>query len=216
MTEIVLTSGSLYKNGIKFASITSVTNGVRTAQIEVTGDVNFLMKREESGSFRIFRNGMEVGKEFRGLKLDYEGQHYEVPRSELSMFPTGNINEIHIRSGQMTVGEVIRRNGSLIASSDFNSDVLIIYLAFLAPYTNPVMANYGGVMPIGRGPVPKNYRISSLILALASLAFLGLGSSGLITFINPGISLVLFAVLAVLSYVVRAFGRRKYMGMQSS
>ncbi len=208
MTEYTLSNGSILKNGEKVGEISRESNGMRTSSIVITGTPSFRIVRDDLGSFKIFRNGGEVGKEYRGLKLDYEGQTYEVPRRELSGFPTGMSNTLHIMSGGMTVGTITRTSTGLTAWSDFNPDVMLIYMAFLAPYASgnsAPMRYYGSRL----GPMPASYRIISLVLGLAALAFLGIGDGIPTKFLNPLDSFAIFVVLAILSYAVRIIGRRK-------
>lgn len=208
MTEYTLSNGSILKNGEKVGEISRESNGMRTSSIVITGTPSFRIVRDDLGSFRIFRNGGEVGKEYRGLKLDYEGQIYEVPRRELSGFPTGMSNTLHIMSGGMTVGTITRTSTGLTASSDFNPDVMLIYMSFLAPYasaSSSPMRYYGNY----RGPMPASYRIISLVLGLSALAFLGIGDGISTNFLNPLDSFAIFVVLAILSYAVRIIGRGK-------
>jgi len=208
MTEYVLSNGFILKNGEKIGEISRESSGMRTSSIVITGTPSFRIDRDDLGSFRIFRNGGEVGKEYRGLKLEYEGQTYEVPRRELSGFPTGISNTVHIMSGGMVIGTITRTSNGLTASSDFNTDVMLIYLAFLAPYASgnsAPMRYYGNY----RGPMPASYRIISLVLGLGALAFLGIGDGISSGFLNPLYSFAIFVVLAILSYAVRIIGRRK-------
>ncbi len=208
MTEYVLSNGFILKNGEKIGEISRESSGMRTSSIVITGTPSFRIDRDDLGSFRIFRNGGEVGKEYRGLKLEYEGQTYEVPRRELSGFPTGISNTVHIMSGGMVIGTITRTSNGLTASSDFNTDVMLIYLAFLAPYASSnsaPMRYYGNY----RGPMPASYRIISLVLGLGALAFLGIGDGISSGFLNPLYSFAIFVVLAILSYAVRIIGRRK-------
>jgi hypothetical protein len=85
---------------------------------------------------------------------------------------------------------------------------MLIYMAFLAPYTsgNSAPMRYYGSR---RGPMPASYRIISLVLGLAALAFLGIGDEIPTKFLNPLDSFAIFVVLAILSYTVRIIGRRK-------
>ena len=57
--------------------------------------------------------------------------------------------------------------------------------------------------------MPASYRIISLVLGLAALAFLGVGDGISTKFLNPLDSFAIFVVLAILSYAVRIIGRRK-------
>ena len=214
MTEYVLSNGAILKNGEKIGEISRESSGMRTSSIVITGTPSFRIDRDDLGSFRIFRNGGEVGKEYRGLKLEYEGQTYEVPRRELSGFPTGMSNTMHVMSGGMVVGTITRTSNGLNASSDFNPDVMLIYLAFLAPYASgnsAPMRYYGNY----RGPMPASYRIISLVLGLGALAFLGIGDGISSGFLNPLDSFAIFVVLAILSYAVRIIGRRKARSAES-
>ncbi len=208
MAEYTLSDGTIMKNGENVGTISRVSSGMRTSSILITGSPSFSIERDDLGSFKIFRNGTEVGREYRGLKLDYEGQTYEVPRKELSGFPTGLYGTVHIMSGGMVAGTITRSSSGLVASSDFNPDVMLIYLAFLGPYAsgNAAPLRYYG---INRGPMPASYRIISLVLGLASLAFLGVGDGISTKFLNPLDAFAIFVVLASLSYAVRIMGRRK-------
>ena len=214
MTDYVLSNGSILKNGEKIGEISRESSGMKTSSIVITGTPSFRIDRDDLGSFRIFRNGGEVGKEYRGLKLEYEGQTYDVPRRELSGFPTGMSNTVHIMSGGMVIGTITRTSNGLTASSDFNPDVMLIYLAFLAPYASgnsAPMRYYGNY----RGPMPASYRIISLVLGLGALAFLGIGDGISSGFLNPLYSFAIFVVLAILSYAVRIIGRRKARSAES-
>lgn len=145
---------------------------------------------------------------YRGLKLDYESQTYDVPRRELSGFPTGMSNTLHVMSGGMVTGTITTTSSGLTASSDFNPDVMLIYMSFLAPYasaSSSPMRYYGNY----RGPMPASYRIISLVLGLSALAFLGIGDGISTNFLNPLDSFAIFVVLAILSYAVRIIGRGK-------
>ena len=214
MTEYTLSNGSILKNGEKVGEIIRESGGMRTSSITITGTPSFRIERDDLGSFRILRNGGEVGKEYRGLKLEYEGQTYEVSRRELSGFPTGMSNTLHVMSGGMVTGTIAITSSGLTASSDFNPDVMLIYLAFLAPYasaSSAPMRYYGNY----RGPMPASYRIISLVLGLSALAFLGIGDGISTNFLNPLDSFAIFVVLAILSYAVRIIGRRKGRSMES-
>ena len=214
MTDYVLSNGSILKNGEKVGEISRESTGMRTSSIVITGTPSFRIDRDDLGSFKIYRNGGEVGKEYRGLKLEYEGQTYEVPRRELSGFPTGMSNTVHIMSGGMVIGTITRSSTGLAASSDFNPDVMLIYMAFLAPYASgnsAPMRYYGNY----RGPMPASYRIISLVLGLGALAFLGIGDGISNEFLNPLDSFAIFVVLAILSYAVRIIGRRKARSAES-
>ena len=214
MTDYVLSNGSILKNGEKVGEISRESTGMRTSSIVITGTPSFRIDRDDLGSFKIYRNGGEVGKEYRGLKLEYEGQTYEVPRRELSGFPTGMSNTVHIMSGGMVIGTITTSSTGLAASSDFNPDVMLIYMAFLAPYASgnsAPMRYYGNY----RGPMPASYRIISLVLGLGALAFLGIGDGISNEFLNSLDSFTIFVVLAILSYAVRIIGRRKARSAES-
>ncbi|MEM3670432.1 MAG: hypothetical protein QW767_01620 [Thermoprotei archaeon] len=209
VTDFTLSNGVILKNGEKVGGVRRETSGVRTSLIEITGTPSFRIVRDGLGSFKIFRDGVEVGKELRGLKLRYEGQDYEVSGTQLSGFINKMTDTLNVKSSGMTVATINRTPDGLQASSDLNSEVTLIYLAFLEPYASGNIASMN-YYTIGRGPMPSTYRVLSLVLAVAALLFLGVGTQVSLPFLNPLISFILFAALSILSYAVRVIGRRKY------
>ncbi len=205
MGELRYADGIIYDDNREIAHISRSQSGIRTSSIEITGQYNFSIVRKSSGTFSIYRNGTEIGEEKRGLSIYLDGQTYGIRMGELSAFIGGNSDMVKISSGSLEVGTIYRKGNSLIATSDFNREILIIYIAFLSPYVSPVaVPTYFA----GRYPAKREYRQLALLFAVLSLVFL------LIPAIDRRapvlLMFALFVVFAVMSFLARYLGRRKY------
>lgn len=205
-SEICYRDGQIFSGDKKIAEVSRQTSGVRTTLIEVKGDqLNIRLERQGGGSFRI--DGSVTGRETRGLKVEVGGETYSPAPLQLSMFTTGNANELTISSLGAASATIYRVQGGLCARAEREIDlgVLAVYLAFLAPYTDPV-AIRSPLLP--SGPVSSGLRTASLACAVASLVFLTLPE---VFKASANVSLVffaLFAVFAALTFVFRVIGRR--------
>ncbi len=206
MTEFRCTGNTIYRDNLEIAQISRSQNGIRTSAIEVTGKYNLRILRKDSSTFSIYRNGAEIGREIRGLIMEVDGQSYEIRRGDLLPFIQGTSDTVTIRNGDLEVGTITRQNGSLIAESDFNDEILILYLAFLSPY---ISARAIPTYFSGRTPVKREYRRLALLFGVISLVSIMIPV--VYTKAPVLIMFALFVAFAVLSIIFRYLGRRKYV-----
>ncbi len=193
----------IYKDDTKVGDITFQGSGMRLYQIIFTGPVSLTLERSGRG-FKIIDGGMDMGKTGRGLEVEYNFQFYRPRRDQLRRFIMNSVNSIEIEASGNTAFTINRvADGFTIDCTDATALVpAFVMYSLLSQY-----ASSGGTYNRFQGyaQVPGIYRGVSLALSLGALVFLYSIDVG---FLPTYLSLTLFFVLIVCSYVVRFAGRR--------
>ncbi|AAT43416.1 hypothetical protein [Picrophilus oshimae] len=203
MVVYVYRNGAVYDGETKIADITRTNSGLRTDEIIISGNYNIDIKRRDRNRFEIMQSGAPVGDETRGLKLNYYGQEYRI-MGDLNWFVNSPAAELTVDSMGTPVATISKSNGEIKVDTS-NTDVGLIYLAFLSPYASPVLNNR-----YYRRNVSPAARYIPLLILLIGLVFISLSSYGYLG-LNYNDGLYIFFAAIILSYAIRfLFFRRRY------
>ncbi|KAA8922782.1 hypothetical protein [Thermoplasma sp.] len=207
MSSYIIKNGTILQDDQEVGRIAINRNGMRTAEVQISGVSDVRIVRAGSGRFEIYEHGNLVGYERRGLILDYYSNTFKVDPRELNGFVSGIANSISVYNNGITVGTITRSDGSLRIDANSDDTVMIIYGAFLQAYTRPIP------VAAGRRGIQGRYLLASLALLIGGLGIFDYMS--VYSKYPYYYGLVIFLVLVAASVYIRVLGRKAYLRSQN-
>ncbi|MEM0139803.1 MAG: hypothetical protein QXZ44_04240 [Ferroplasma sp.] len=216
--EYVFKDGKIFQDNNEVYAVKTESAGMAARSIDITsqgGFSSFSINRAPGG-YKITQGSMDMGNISRNLAMNYNGRNYTLSRPYMD----GNSRKMDIASDGTKVGTLTFGSDMLTATYDFMNDEgpVVVYMALLSPYIKSAYAN-----PNQQGAqntranmyrMPRIYAIMSNVVFLIAIVFILLSSyiPGFNEYYDFGI---LIGVI-IISYGIRAAGRKKYMEQQQN
>ncbi len=200
--------GKIYDGDNELYSV-NIDSTAGSKSIEIKGYSQTILINKAPGGYKIFQGDMDMGTLNRNLTMNYNGRAYSVSKPYIN----DNVRTIDMNSDTSKVGTMVFNQDSLTGTFEYLNDEVpaVIYMSLLSPYikngyvnpSNSTMPNRGN-----RYAMSKKYLIlSNVVFFVAIILIFASGYLGI-----PGTYDFVILILAVVfSYVVRIYGRRKYM-----